>query len=380
MDTKSNITRWVGAGLLTAAIAISPSVLAQEEEDDQPMAPEELKSYAETMPGVFVKRIADAGGRVSFVFGEDRVFPQCHASTLADTEAGVVVAWFGGTREKDDDVGIWLSRDVDGEWTDPVELAKVEEVPHWNPVLFGPPNDDLYLFFKVGPEIPMWQTYWMTSKDYGASWSDPAELVAGDHGGRGPVKNKPILLSDGSWMAGASTELGSWKAFSDRSTDKGKTWTRSNDWALSMDEIAGIGAIQPTMWESKPGHVHALVRTAGGVIGRADSEDNGKTWSAIYDTGLPNPNSGIDLVKYDNDTLLMVWNPIGKNWGARTPLTLSMSKDNGKTWTGVAHLETEQGEYSYPAIIRTDDGVAISYTWKRERIRVWEVPDAAIGE
>jgi alpha-L-rhamnosidase len=33
-------------------------------------------------------------------------------------------------------------------------------------------------------------------------------------------------------------------------------------------------------------------------------------------------------------------------------------------------LENQQGEYSYPAVIQTSDGlVHVTYTWRRERIR-----------
>jgi predicted neuraminidase len=33
-------------------------------------------------------------------------------------------------------------------------------------------------------------------------------------------------------------------------------------------------------------------------------------------------------------------------------------------------LETEPGEYSYPAVIQADDGkLHVTYTWKRKRIR-----------
>src|SRR5487761_1131215 len=37
-------------------------------------------------------------------------FPECHASTIVETQGGLVAAWFGGTREQEEDVGIWLSR------------------------------------------------------------------------------------------------------------------------------------------------------------------------------------------------------------------------------------------------------------------------------
>ena len=64
---------------------------------------------------------------------------ECHASTIAETPHGLVAAWFAGTRERDPDVGIRVSRLVDGQWTEPVEVvngvqsAKLR-YPTWNPV------------------------------------------------------------------------------------------------------------------------------------------------------------------------------------------------------------------------------------------------------
>jgi predicted neuraminidase len=100
-------------------------------------------------------------------------------------------------------------------------------------------------------------------------------------------------------------------------------------------------------------------------------------------TELPNNNSGIDALRLDDGRVLLVYNPVGKNWGARTPLDLAVSVDNGMTWRTVAHLEDDpdqDSEYSYPAIVRTTDGIAICYTWQRERIRCWQIPLAALDE
>src|SRR5579872_4104010 len=70
-------------------------------------------------------------------------FPSCHASTIAETKSGLVAAWFGGTRERAPDVGIWFSRYADGQWTPPFEVADGVQSPTlrypcWNPVLFQP--------------------------------------------------------------------------------------------------------------------------------------------------------------------------------------------------------------------------------------------------
>ncbi len=102
-------------------------------------------------------------------------------------------------------------------------------------------------------------------------------LVPGDRGGRGPVRNKPILLADGTWLAPASDEKkGVWNAFVDRSEDNSKTWTTSSFISINRDSLRGEGIIQPTLWESAPNHVHMLLRSSAGVICRSDSDDNGE--------------------------------------------------------------------------------------------------------
>jgi predicted neuraminidase len=310
-----------------------------------------------------------------FIFGDIRPFPQCHASTVLRTRDGkFLVAWFGGTHEKHDDVGIWLAKGEPGKWSAPLEVAKIREDPHWNPVLFQDPSGDIILFFKVGKVIDEWETWFKVSPDNGQSWSEARELVPGDKGGRGPVRNKPIALSDGSWIAPASNEKDDvWNAFVDRSEDHGKTWTPTNYLQINRDSIPGEGVIQPALWESERGKVHMLLRSSAGIICRSDSEDSGKTWSVVYATSMPNPNSGIDVVKLQNNKLVLIFNPDNENWGARSPLSLAVSNDNGKTWDPVIEIEqgNEDDEFSYPSVIAFGDTVAVTYTWQRERIAFW---------
>ena len=67
--------------------------------------------------------------------------PQCHASTIVETSGGnLLAAWFGGTHEKNPDVGIWLSRRENGKWSEPIEIVNGEwtlgrRFPSWNPVV-----------------------------------------------------------------------------------------------------------------------------------------------------------------------------------------------------------------------------------------------------
>ena len=137
--------------------------------------------------------------------------------------------------------------------------------------------------------------------------------------------------------------------------------------------IFGKGIIQPTLWEDEKG-VHMLCRSTSSRIYRSDSSDGGKSWSLAYDTGLPNNNSGIDLVQMGDGTLVLAYNPRdnypGFYKGARTPLSIAASTDGGDTFTRVYDLETEAGSFAYPSIIADGDGTLyVVYTWNRERIR-----------
>ena len=84
-----------------------------------PKPPEEVFPVPETLydTKAFTEKVLGQGGRVDFVFADKRPFAQCHASTITQPAPGVLLAaWFGGTEEKDPDVGIWFARFADGVW------------------------------------------------------------------------------------------------------------------------------------------------------------------------------------------------------------------------------------------------------------------------
>ncbi|WP_235941469.1 sialidase family protein [Paenibacillus puerhi] len=315
----------------------------------------------------------------TFIFGEERPFASCHASTVEALPGGeLIAAWFGGSREGAADVAIWISRrSPAGDWSAPLCIADRTDVAHWNPVLFRRNDGMLFLYYKIGPKIEYWMTMVMSSPDNGHTWTEPVPLVEGDQGGRGPVKNKPITLADGTIAAPASLEP-AWDAFVDLSADGGRTWTRSEPVPLPEDRsgFLGKGIIQPALWESSPGIVHMLARSTAGAIYRSDSTDGGRTWSLAYATSVPNNNSGIDLVKLADGMLALVCNPTrpepGKLKGPRTPLVLLLSRDNGFTWGGETLIDEGDKQYSYPAVIAKGQELHVTYTWKRERIAYWK--------
>jgi predicted neuraminidase len=303
-----------------------------------------------------------------FIFTE-APFPQCHASTLAETKSGLVAAWFGGKHEKHPSVGIWLSRQVDGKWIKPIEVANGDQPegkdrqPCWNPVLFQPKKGPLMLFYKVGPSPRSWWGELITSEDEGQTWSKPRKLPEGI---LGPIKNKPIELADGTILSGVSTEskdvLSKWRVHFERSEDNGQTWTKTAD--VGFDKP--IQAIQPSILALPKGQLQALGRSKSGKIFSVLSSDHGKTWGKMALLDLPNPSSGTDAVTMSDGRHVLIYNHTAI---LRSPLNVAVS-DDGKKWQAALTLESEPGEYSYPAVIQTKDGLLhFSYTWKRQRIK-----------
>jgi predicted neuraminidase len=148
------------------------------------------------------------------------------------------------------------------------------------------------------------------------------------------------------------------------SNDDGRTWTSTEP--VAAWNGAEIDAIQPSVLVHPDGQLQALGRTRSGRIFETWSSNGGVTWSTLALTSLPNPNSGIDAVSLRDGRFLVVYNHTIEG---RTPLNVAVSTD-GKVWSAAMVLESETGEFSYPAVIQTADGlVHITYTWNRRRIK-----------
>lgn len=303
---------------------------------------------------------------------ESAPFPSCHASTLAETPQGIVAAWFGGTDEKEDDVEIWFSRLVSGQWTAPVSIAngiqsKSKRYPTWNPVLYQVPGGPLLLFYKCGPDPIHWWGEMKSSGDHGKTWSAATRLPGHI---LGPIKNKPVLLDDGRLICPSSTEYtdGRWEVHLEITKDFGKTWTRT---AVLNDSNWHI--IQPSVLIHPGNKLQLLCRSQENKVVSIWSDDYGQSWKKPGTINLPNPNSGTDAVTLKNGLQLLVYNHTerypGKWGGPRSPLNVAISKD-GRNWKQILTLEDRPGEYSYPAVIQSKDGsIHITYTWQRKKIR-----------
>jgi predicted neuraminidase len=310
--------------------------------------------------------------KAEFIYkAEDVSFPSCHASTIAETDEGLVAAWFGGKHEKNPDVGIWFSRFIDGKWTVPVEVSNGVQhsnlrYPTWNPVLFNY-EDELFLFYKDGPSPSEWWGQLIISPDNGKTWSRrlrlPEEIF-------GPIKNKPELLPGDELICPASTEHNGWHVHMEFTSDRGKTWERTEP----LNDGKEIVAIQPAILKHTGGKLQILCRSKNKWILSAWSDDKGRTWSNLTPLNLPNPNSGIDAVTLKDGRHVLVYNHIDPDteWGKRNILNVAVSND-GLNWNAAILLENDpdpDSEYSYPAVIQSDDGMLhITYTWNRKLIK-----------
>ena len=304
-------------------------------------------------------------------------FPSCHASTIAETSDGTLVtAFFGGTKERNPDVCIWVCRKENGTWTDPQLVAEgfmdgdTTRYPTWNPVLYQVPDGLLLLFYKIGPKPSEWYGFVRSSEDGGKSWSDAKALPEGFIG---PVKNKPVLLSNGTLIAGSSTEGDGWKVHLELTPDFGETWSMIGP--INKGEKYGDhDIIQPSVLDHGNGMLQLLCRSKSRRVVASWSADYGQTWSAIDTLSLPQNNSGMDAVTLKDGRHVLVYNhtldPEGHYKGPRTPLHVAVSED-GRNWSAALILEDSPvSQYSYPAVIQTSDGmVHVVYTWRRERIK-----------
>jgi predicted neuraminidase len=169
-------------------------------------------------------------------------------------------------------------------------------------------------------------------------------------------------------LCGSSTEHDGWVVHFEITRDAGRTWERIGPIHAKTE----FNAIQPTILRHTDGRLQALCRSKESHITASSSTDGGRTWSRMTAASLPNPNSGIDAVTLTDGRHLLVYNHTLRNAGTprgRALLNVAVS-DDGDQWQAALVLENEPGEFSYPAVIQSADGlVHITYTWKRTRVR-----------
>ena len=314
---------------------------------------------------------------------------ETHAATITEASDGTLVAsWFGGTDENHPDVKIWVSRKGpdDKGWCEPVMAddgvrdvdGNPTEFSCWNPVLFTHPDGTVYLYYKItgsGPQ-PGYKNWWgavRTSSDQGLTWSDriwlPETSTDGDkkvflpYDGRatGPVKNRPIMMPDGSLLCGSSTESPEgWRVHFE--LYQPNDWTGQKHGVKVVGPLRGKKGIQPSfLIHSKDfSRLQILTREDG----TASSEDGGRTWTEITDSPI-DTSKGLHTVTTKEGWHFLAFNPLG-----RTPLSLARSRD-GQNWETVLPELRVDGDLKmdYPTIMQSRDGhLHVIHSYGRDHI------------
>ncbi|MFC1474594.1 exo-alpha-sialidase [bacterium] len=311
--------------------------------------------------GAKVKPFAKA----RMIFKKIEGYPSCHGATITELPGGALMAaWYAGAYEKAKDVVIFASMLPKGadDWKKPFILHDTMSYSEGNPVLYTDRGGRVW-FFYVTMFGDMWtdcKVYYKTSDDGGKSWNAPVTLRE-ETGWM--TRNRPLELKDGTFILPMYDEV-RWQPLFMLTNDGGKTWAAAGE----KLEVPG-GAIQPAVIPRDDGSLLAFLRTGepGGNVWTIESKDSGATWGSPARTELPNPNAAVDAVKLISGAVAMVFNDSPYD---RTPLSVALSHDDGKTWPDKRKLEKKFGEFSYPAMIQASDGtIHIVYTYKRTQIK-----------
>jgi predicted neuraminidase len=316
--------------------------------------------------------------------------PYKHPASLAELDTGdLFLAYYGGEGEYATETKVYGSRLRRGvtTWSAPVPIASNPFQSMGNPVVWQAPDSVLWLFFVVRPGTT-WSTSRIAAKisrDRGDTWSD-AFIIAWEAGMM--VRSRPILLADGAYLLPIYHETGSDpdRTLPDTCSlflrfDRGtRQWTESNR------VFSRLGNLQPAVVELAPGRLLALCRRGGdyepgedGNVVRTESSDGGRTWTPGVETDFPNPNAAVELIKLRNGHLLFVFNDSPTE---RTPLTVAISTDGGKSWPHRRSLAAGPGSFSYPTAVQSRDGrIHVTFTSdERTVIRHAIFPESAILE
>jgi predicted neuraminidase len=318
--------------------------------------------------------------RSELIFEPDSLaaYPSCHASTIVELPDGeLLAAWFAGSREGANDVTELGSRLAPGArvWSKPQIIVDTPGKPDGNPVLHLDRKGRVWIFYvtKENDRRPQWAQCPLkcrVSTDGGRTFG-PERMLHQELGWMD--RNKPIYLANGYLLLPIYDER-DWTSLMFISPDDGATWFPS------QRNVGTGGNIQPTVVQLSDGSLLALMRTGSNHhrLWKSVSHDDGRTWTPPEETELPNPNSACDLVRLSNGHLVLAFND---STMGRTPLTVALSTDEGRSWPRRRNLETARGEYFYPAIIRTRDGmIHVTYTYQRRSIKHAEFNEAWLME
>lgn len=311
-----------------------------------------------------------------------------HCSTIVENSSGMLLCvWYEGPYETSSRTVLRCARrpasgtpsGAHGEaaWSSPETVIELDGVPLGNPVLWKDNAGSMRLLFPmlVGESWTEGILVEMKSHDEGVTWGGPRLF----YGRKGFMpKTRPCLLSNGTVIVPLYHEA-EFCPYLLILNDPDEPYKGS----LVGETMARGKVIQPAVVELSNGDVLLMGRSRTGWISQSVSHNNGNSWTICSDTGIPNPNSAVDLVNAGQnpstgtDVLYLVANVSAR---MRTELSLLISEDSGANWTHQLQIVAGDGEYSYPSAIQTEDGsMWMTYTEDRYRIRAVRISHEQIS-
>ena len=232
-------------------------------------------------------------------------------------------------------------------------------------------NNEIALFYLKKNSVTDCIPVLRISNDEAKTWSDPQPCITDRKGYFVLNNNRVIQLQNGRLVFAVAlhqspddqnfSRIGRlWSYYSD---DNGRTWRSGRE----VQNPEGIVTQEPGLVELKNGDILMFIRSDAGVQCISYSGDKGETWSPVERSNIKSPLSpaSIERIPSTGD-LLLVWNnndgedPAIK--GKRTPLTIAISKDEGKTWEKIKNIETDpDGWYCYTAIHFTRKDILLGH-------------------
>jgi sialidase-1 len=241
-----------------------------------------------------------------------------------------------------------------------------------HPNLVRLPSGEILFFFTGWESDAQRNIFMKRSKDECETWSAVEQIsepgfYCTNHGRAMRLSTGRVLLPahgivGGGPYRGGKSKLCSFVWYSD---DEFETWHKSTTMTAP-----GRGAHEPTIVELKDGRLFCLLRTTTGRLWQAFSEDGGATWAEPVATDFPAPDSEPLVTRIPSTgDLLVVWNNVESksNW-PRTPLTVAISTDEGKTWGKFRDVDARpEYDAAYPRVYFLDGEALVTYYTRRTK-------------
>jgi BNR repeat-like domain len=335
----------------------------------------------------------------------------CGAAIAKMPNDDILCWWLSGSNsEPSTDNNTLAARSTDGgkTWSEPYVLVQAGKYMGGLSIMHVAPTGKVVAF---GSELPaeqrytVWHLFRMESTDNGLTWGprEPVSIREEDN----IMFGRPIRLANGEHLfttsffekrpvglpgshratalVGSEAEALALPPDPDRNPNIAKFFTHLHGCSAlttrdpdlrDLTERGGVrnrplGLLESTAVQLKDGRIVMLMRAEfGGYLWRAESDDNGRTWSDAWQTDIPNPTSLSALIRLPDGRIALFHNAVGGVVGEigprRDPLSIWLSKDEMESWY-VKQDVARGGQLAYPCPLIIDGKLVFSYDRNRRQ-------------